>query len=151
MNSSIQLIEAAKIGFAKWLSIEGTCQYIMAERTRMPGRPARIYVVAYMKDIYGKLDLDVIKMTKLMNEDGTLRDVELTVINERTTDPLKILGSSFVFNESLPHMARFSRVFATASDRDVYFDDLKLMNELQVDYNLSYMQALRLGLIKKNP
>jgi hypothetical protein len=32
-----------------------------------------------------------------------------------------------------------------AADRDVYFEDLKLMNELQVDYNVSYIQALKLG------
>jgi hypothetical protein len=140
MNQGTDLIGAAADGFKRWLTIPELKEHVEAERERVSKVP-ELFAVAYNQRAgYIKLDLGIIKMTAEVNEEGKLLDIELQTICDSFSEPVKIYASVFQPGHT---QIQFCRIFATASDRNSYYEDIRFISELQNDYTVANINQMR--------
>ena len=140
MNEA-DLITAANHGFRKWLSSAEVLDFIEAERARISKAPT-LYLIAFnTKQGYVKLEANVVKMTKEIDEAARLLDVELHVVNDEIAEPIKIMTS--VFQPNSHPQIQFCRIFSTLKDRDAFYDDIKFLSDLNNDYKQSMIELMR--------
>jgi hypothetical protein len=141
MKHESELITAANEGFRKWLTNEEIIAHVSAERARVARAPT-LYLTAFeSKQGYIKFEASVVKLTKEVDETGKLLDVELHVVNDEITEPIKIMTS--VFQPGAHAQIQFCRIFATEKDRDNYYEDIRFLADLNNVYKQSMIELMR--------
>lgn len=141
MKHESELITAANHGFRKWLTNEEIIAHINAERKRVARAPV-LYLIAFnSKQGYVKFEATIVKLTKEVDEAGKLLDVELHIVNDNITEPIKIMTSVFQPGAH-PHI-QFCRIFATEKDRDTYYEDIRFIADLNNVYKQSMIEMMR--------
>lgn len=136
------LISQANEGFRKWLNVNELFAHISVERQRMPGKTPTIYIIAFNINIgYVTLDVDVVKLVKVVDEASKLIDLELHIVNDAITEPLKLMASVFVPGASKD--IQFCRCFSNAKHRDAFFDDIRFLSDVNNDYRLAHIERMR--------
>lgn len=136
-----ELIAAANEGFRKWLTNDEIHAFIEAERARVSKAPT-LYLVAFnTKQGYVKLEVNVVKVTKEIDEAGKLLDLELHVVNDDIAEPIKIMTS--VFQPGAHPQILFCRIFSTLKDRDSFYEDIRFLSDLNNDYKQSMIELMR--------
>ena len=141
MKHESELVTASNEGFRKWLNIEELGSYIDSERARVAKAPELYFVVFNTRQGYVQFDASVVKMVRAIDEAGKLLDIELKLINDDITSPIPVKASAFM-PDTESHVS-FCRVFSNAKDRDAWFEDIKFMTELSIDYKLAMIEAMR--------
>ena len=141
MKHESELITAVNEGFRRWLTVQEVKSYIEAERERSTKAPELFMVAFNPRQGYFKVEATVVKMTSLVDEAGKLLDLELLIANEVITEPVKIMVSAFQ-EDSHPRI-QHCRIFTTVKDRDLYYDDIRFMAELNDDYQKSMIEYMR--------
>lgn len=139
--NEVELIAAANEGFRKWLTNEEIRAYIEAERASVAKAPT-LYMIAFnTKQGYVKLEANVVKMTKEIDEAGKLLDLELHIVNDEISEPIAIMTS--VFQPSAHAQIQFCRIFSTLKDRDAYYEDIRFLSDLNNVYKQSMIELMR--------
>lgn len=136
-----ELIAAANEGFRKWLTNAEIQAFIEAERARVSKAPTLFLIAFNTKQGYIKLEANVVKMTKEIDEAGKLLDLELHVVNDEITEPLKIMTS--VFQPGAHSQIHFCRIFSTMKERDAYYEDIRFLSDLNNTYKQSMIEMMR--------
>lgn len=141
MKHETELSIAASEGFRKWLKNDEIVSHIETERARISKAPT-LYLVAFnSKQGYVKLEVNIVKMAKEIDEAGKLLDLELHVVNDDITEPIKIMTS--VFQPNAHPQIQFCRIFATLKDRDNYYEDIRFLSDLNNTYKQSMIEMMR--------
>lgn len=141
MKHETELTTAASEGFRKWLTNNELLEYIEQERARISRTPTLFLVAFNTHQGYVKFEANVVKLTKEIDEAGKLLDVELHVVNDDITEPIKLMSSAF---QPDAHPAvPFCRIFPTQKDRDSFYEDIRFMAELASVYRLSEIEFIK--------
>ena len=138
--TDIELMDGVKTGFKKWMTLDEIYAYVITERTRVPSKAPVLYAIAFAASVgYMKIEAHITQIKRILNEDGSLRDLEIFFVNDNVSEPIMVLGSIFQPNT----FVKFCRLFDNYQERDKAYSNIEYLSELAQDYHETGLKNMR--------
>ena len=140
--TEIELIETVKTGFRKWISLREIYEFVIEERIKVPSKAPVLHAIAFVNTAgYIKLELNIVQLKRILNEDGSIRDLEIYFVNDSISEPTMLLGS--IFQPNINNNVKFCRIYKDSIDCSRAFENIQFLSELAQDYQTANINVMR--------